>query len=211
MTEKNKKIIREVLLKIVLPLLIIGVLILIDQLTKIAVEKNLELNGERKDVIEGFFGFAYVRNTGSAFSMFSNKEWGQTLFQILTPIALIGYILLYYFIGRKYKIFTIGLILATAGTIGNYIDRLAYGYVIDFLSFTFFGWDFAIFNIADCFLTVGIFVAVFHFLFLDKDAVFPIFRKKNSDNSTNNIVEEKNNDMVDVDDTVQGENSPKES
>ena len=183
MTEKTKKIIK-ITLEIVIPLLIAGVLILIDQLTKLYFAKNYELYAPRKEIIEGFFGFKYVHNTGSAFSMFADKSWGQTFFKILTPIALVAYLLLYVFIGRKYRFLPIGIIFTLAGTVGNYIDRLINNYVIDFISFTFFGWDFAIFNVADVFLCVGIGMILIHFLFLDKDAVFK-FKKKDS------VVEEK--------------------
>lgn len=176
MTEKKKKIIK-ITLEIVIPLLIAGVLILIDQLTKLYFAKNYELYAPRKDVIEGFFGFKYVQNTGSAFSMFADKTWGQTFFKILTPIALLAYVFLYVFIGRKYKFLPVGIIFTLAGTVGNYIDRLINSYVIDFISFTFFGWDFAIFNLADVFLCVGIAMILIHFLFLDNDAVFKIKKK----------------------------------
>ena len=176
MTIKTKKIIK-IALEILVPLLIAGVLVLIDQLTKLHISNNYELYAERTEIIDGFFGFKYVHNTGSAFSMFADKEWGQTFFKILTPIAFVAYLLLYIFVGRKYKFLPIGIIFTLAGTVGNYIDRLMYNYVIDFLSFTFFGWDFAIFNVADVFLCVGVGMILFHFLFLDKDAVFK-FKKK---------------------------------
>ena len=173
MTAKTKKIIK-ITLEIVIPLLIAGGLILIDQLTKVYISNNYELYAPRNEIIDGFFGLKYVQNTGSAFSMLSDKAWGQTFFKILTPIALVAYVLLYVFVGRKYKFLSLGIILTLAGTVGNYIDRLIYNYVVDFLSFTFFGWDFAIFNLADVFLCVGVAMILIHYLFIDKDAVFKL-------------------------------------
>lgn len=179
MTANTKKIIK-ITLEILVPLLIAGVLILIDQLTKLYISNNYELYAPRNEIIDGFFGFKYVQNTGSAFSMFADKDWGQTFFKILTPIALVAYALLYIFAGRKYKFLPIGIIFTLAGTVGNYIDRLIYNYVIDFISFTFFGWDFAIFNVADVFLCVGIGMILIHYLFLDKESIFK-FKKKDDE------------------------------
>ena len=112
--------------------------------------------------------------------MLSNADWGQIFFKIITPIALAGYLLLYVFGAKKSFILKYALILTAAGTIGNYIDRLAFGYVIDFLSFTFFGYDFAIFNLADVFLCVGVFALIVYYFFLDEDAVFK-FKKSDDD------------------------------
>ena len=176
MTDKTKKIIK-ILLSIFIPLLIVGVTILIDQLTKNYIMKNFELY-DSIEVIPDFFDITYVRNSGSAFSMFADKSWGQTFFKIITPFALLGYVALYYFFGRKYKFLSVGIALTAGGTIGNYIDRLLYSEVIDFLSFEFFGWDFPVFNMADTFLCVGVFMIIIHFLFIDSDAVFKFSKKK---------------------------------
>ena len=59
-----------------------------------------------------------------------------------------------------------------AGTIGNFIDRLAYNYVVDFISWVFGSYHFPVFNMADVFITVGVIMFVAHYLFIDKDAVF---------------------------------------
>ena len=180
--EENKRIKLVQLLKIIVfPLLCIGVIILIDQLTKLYFKNNYEI-GQKTEIISGFFDFKYVQNTGSAFSMFADKSWGQTFFKILTPIALVC-MLLFYWINRKNGPMLIyGLVFIIGGTVGNFIDRLAYSYVVDFLSFTFGTYKFAIFNIADTFLCVGIFMIFVHYLFLDKDA---IFKKKIKENAKN--------------------------
>ena len=68
------------------------------------------------------------------------------------------------------------MIISTAGTVGNFIDRLALNYVRDFISFVFGTFKFAIFNVADICLVVGVVMIVYYILFLDKDAVF----KKNN-------------------------------
>ena len=178
MTDKTRKILK-ISLSILIPIVIVGVAVLIDQLTKIYIMNNFELY-DSIEVIPDFFDITYVRNSGSAFSMFADKEWGQTFFKIITPIALIGYVALYYFFGRKYKFLTVGIALTAGGTIGNYIDRLLYSEVIDFLSFEFFGWGFPVFNMADTFLCIGVFMIIIHFLFIDSDAVFK-FSKKTED------------------------------
>ena len=151
--------------------MVVAVTVIIDQITKNYILKNFDLY-DSIEVIPDFFDITYVRNSGSAFSMFADKSWGQTFFKIITPIALTGYVALYYFFGRKYKFLSVGIMLTAGGTIGNYIDRLLYSEVIDFLSFEFFGWGFPVFNMADTFLCIGVFMIIVHFLFIDTDAVF---------------------------------------
>ncbi len=127
------------------------IVLLIDQLVKLIIKNALSLNQE-VIVIKNFFSIHYLQNEGAAFSIFQNK----TLFLILT--ALICLVILIIYIQKENslnKISTISLGLLLAGISGNLIDRLIYKKVIDFLSFTIFNYDFAVFNIADIAITIG--------------------------------------------------------
>lgn len=127
------------------------IVLLIDQLVKLIIKNALSLNQE-VIVIKNFFSIHYLQNEGAAFSIFQNK----TLFLILT--ALICLVILIIYIQKENnlnKISNISLGLLLAGISGNLIDRLIYKKVIDFLSFTIFNYDFAVFNIADIAITTG--------------------------------------------------------
>ncbi len=152
--------------------IILVLAIALDLLTKVLFVNLYESNGDTV-VIEGFFRFTYAENTGSAFSFLADKSWAQIFFKVLTVISLILFALLWVFAYKKgYKTLSFSLALICGGTIGNFVDRLFLGYVRDFIGFTFFGWNFPVFNIADSCLTIGVIMFVVHFLFLDKDAVF---------------------------------------
>jgi signal peptidase II len=112
---------------------------------------------------EGVFHLTYVENRGAAFGMLSNHRW---VFMILSTMAILG-LSVYLFWGRSYladknedgsypilPLFTgLSLAMVISGGIGNMIDRIWLGYVVDFFDFTLI--DFAVFNVADCFVTVG--------------------------------------------------------
>ncbi len=130
----------------------IGVMgVFIDQVTKMFVLAKLKLN-DSVSIIANFFNLTYIKNTGGAFGLFSNG----TIILAVISIAFICYLVYYFY---KYKLnsnlyqFILGLLLA--GVIGNLIDRLVKGYVIDFLDFKIFGYDFPIFNVADIFVVCG--------------------------------------------------------
>lgn len=154
-------------------------LLILDQFSKIAVANKMVV-GESICVLPNFFDIRYVRNSGAAWSFLADVSWGQTFFKVLTVIALIAFTCYYVFVCKKgYKFLRVGVLFIIAGTIGNFIDRVAYGEVIDFLAFTLLnGYKFPVFNMADTFLTVGIIMAIIHYLFLDKDKIIPIKNEK---------------------------------
>ena len=131
--------------------MMIGI-IFADQLTKwLAV---IYLQGEPsfplwKDVLH----FTYAQNEGAAFGMLSNHRWVFMVFSAVAIVALLVY--LFYFCPKsRYVQITLAMIIG--GGIGNMIDRCWLGYVIDFIDFTLI--DFAVFNVADSFVTVGAFM-----------------------------------------------------
>ena len=135
-------------LRIAAEILLIGLLIGADQLLKQWAERAL--GGGRVLQADGFMALRYVRNTGAAFSMLAGKTvilvWGTAI----VLIACTAYLLL----GRsKSRFFNAALLLLIAGGAGNLIDRARLGYVIDYIEPLFV--DFAVFNFADCLITVG--------------------------------------------------------
>lgn len=128
---------------------IILILTICDQLLKSWVASSIILGGS-KQLIPGIIELTNLRNSGAAWSIFEGQ---QTFFTIITIIAIIviGYFIWQY---RKNISVLIGLSLIMAGTIGNFIDRLRQGYVVDMFETTFI--NFPIFNIADMCLTIGV-------------------------------------------------------
>lgn len=121
----------------------------IDQLSKLLAVKLLAPVGS-VPIWSGVLHLTYVENKGAAFGMLADHRW---VFMTVSSIAIIG-IALYLYSGRSTgKLFTSALMLIISGGIGNMIDRLALGYVVDFIDFALI--DFAVFNIADSFVCVG--------------------------------------------------------
>lgn len=130
------------------PVLIIAAIIAVDQLTKNFAVANL-MNNADITIIQRFLSFTYVENLGIAFGMFKN----QRLFFIISTMIIAAVVL--YFIFKMYKkhlLITICLSLIFGGAVGNLIDRIRLGYVIDFIHFRFFP---PVFNIADSAIVVG--------------------------------------------------------
>lgn len=171
---------KRLVIFIIIPVILLAALIGFDQITKYLIAKD----EAHFTVIDNFFYISYSTNKGAGFSFLADKEWGQLLFKIITPVALIAFTLFYVFAVKKsYKLLTYSVIGIISGTIGNYIDRLINGEVVDFLSFKFGSYFFPTFNVADICLTVGVIMIIVHFLFLDESA---IFRKKSKPNKDEN-------------------------
>ena len=126
------------------------IVIIIDRILKVLVTNNFVLNVRNK-IIDGFFYITNCHNEGAAFSLFS----GNVLFLIF--ITLIVLFLIYRTINKenvnKIGILAYGLLLG--GILGNLYDRIFYGYVIDYLDFVIFKFNFAIFNLSDAAIVIG--------------------------------------------------------
>ena len=129
---------------------VIAVLAIIaDQITKYIVVENIDFKGT-VPFIPGFMSFYHTRNTGAAFSMFLDQRWVFMVFSFIS-MGLIIFILIKEY--KRHKLLNIALSMVLGGGIGNMIDRIRLGYVVDFFKTEFM--DFAVFNVADCFITVG--------------------------------------------------------
>lgn len=126
--------------------------IFLDQISKGLINIFMDL-GQTITMIPNFFNITYVHNTGAAFSILTGNRY---LFIIIAFIAL--NLIYHFFIKGKelnnYEVVIYALLIS--GIIGNLVDRILYGYVMDFLSFTIFGYSFAIFNLADTFIVIAI-------------------------------------------------------
>lgn len=149
-------------------------LVFLDQITKYWARTSLQENGPI-DVIKGVFSFEYLENRGIAFGLFQNKF---VIFVIFTIVILAVMGFLYYRLPdeKKYRPLQICVILIVAGAIGNMIDRLYLKYVVDFLYFNLI--DFPIFNIADCYVTVTLFVLAYLILFHYKEEDLHFYKKR---------------------------------
>lgn len=135
--------------------LFIGVIAL-DQISKIRVVNSMTL-GESVPIVDNFFSLTYTLNPGAAFGILPN----QRVFFLLIGVALlIWFIFFYPRLNKMDKILKLGVILGVSGSIGNLIDRIQTGYVIDFLDFKI--WR-AIFNVADVAIVCGMFI-IFYFV-----------------------------------------------
>lgn len=130
-------------------LIVIAVLTAVDMFTKHIASTTIKTDGPF-EFLFGAFQFRYVENTGAAFSSFSDNT---LLLTVVTAVILAGCLIL--LLSKKIKplFMNICLLLVVAGGTGNLIDRIRFGYVIDFIEPLFI--DFAVFNFADCCITVG--------------------------------------------------------
>jgi signal peptidase II len=150
-------------LKIVLTWL--AVILISDQATKLIVDRTMRLH-QSIPVIEGLFNLTYIRNTGAAFGIFAGSaEIFRRPFLIIVSIAASGFIVT---LLRRLPAQETGLIIAMTfilgGAIGNLIDRVIYGEVIDFLDFYWSGYHWPAFNIADSFITVGVAITIVYLI-----------------------------------------------
>lgn len=129
--------------------------LLIDIVSKIIIDNTFNYM-ETKPIIMNFFRVTKVYNTGASWNILS----GYQIILIIITIVMLA-LLIYYqtkFILNTRNIFAFGLLYG--GITGNLINRLLHGYVIDFLDFTIFGYDYPVFNFADIFIVVGIFLLI---------------------------------------------------
>lgn len=143
-------------------ILIIGV----DRLSKWAVVTYMDLY-ESIPVIKGWFHITSTRNKGAAFSILQNQR---LFFIISSAIAAIFIIYFIYKIYKEHKFVAFSLALVLGGAIGNLIDRIATGEVVDFIDITII--NFAIFNIADSAVTVGVTLIIFYMFLVKENNIF---------------------------------------
>lgn len=130
---------------------VIIILVLLDQLTKLLIINSFDVN-DKLVLINNFLKFYYIQNTGISFGILSNQKF----IIILLTILIMIYVLYETNKNKDNKLYVFSSMLIVSGALGNLIDRIFRGYVIDFISFTLFNREMAIFNIADTLITFGI-------------------------------------------------------
>lgn len=135
-----------------------GAIIAIDQATKLYIHTSYAL-GQSTNVINNFFNITYVRNKGAAFGILANLPdvVRESFFFLMTPVALIIILVILKSVPKNDKVQILALSGIFGGAIGNYIDRIRFRYVIDFLDFHInntYSWP--AFNIADSAIVVGV-------------------------------------------------------
>lgn len=128
--------------------------LVIDQMIKMLVTMKLKLY-QKIILVPNFFKIYYVKNDGAAFSSFAGMRY------LLIIISIVMFFLLYRYISKnkitnKFSIISLGMILG--GLVGNLVDRLLYGSVIDYISFSLFNYSFAVFNFADIGIVIGVII-----------------------------------------------------
>jgi signal peptidase II len=149
-------------------LLFAGAIVGLDQWTKILVVENISLYGYQ-EAIPGLFSLTYAQNTGAAWSAMEGMIW---LFVLIFLVFVAG--MIWEFITNKlgFTTFERWCVMAVfGGGLGNMIDRLRLGYVVDMIRLEFM--NFPIFNVADCFITCGCILLMVHLLFFNEN-----FRKE---------------------------------
>lgn len=142
------------MLSTIISLAAVALLTVADQLIKIFVEQNLR-PVMSASFIDGFVGWHYVQNTGAAFGSFSQNT---TLLSVFTGVVLAAGIVVIVMRKIKSKYCLVCATMVIAGGIGNLIDRITRGYVVDFIEVQFT--DFAVFNFADILVTCGAFMLI---------------------------------------------------
>ena len=146
---------------ITITLVMVALLVGLDQLIKYLVITNVK-PVDAVPVLDNILQFRYVENTGAAFSILSEKTW---LLSLITGVLIVG-ALLYLFIKKpNSKLECVSIILVVSGGLGNLIDRIFRGYVVDFIEYLFM--EYAVHNFADILVTIGAILLVIS-IFLDK-------------------------------------------
>lgn len=135
--------------KILIYSIVIFLGVFLDSLSKLLVITFLKPVGT-VPIINGIFHLTYVENPGAAWGMLAGHRW---VFMLISTVAIVVMLLYLYTGWVENKLTAAGLLLIVSGGIGNMIDRIALGYVVDFIEAAFI--DFPVFNVADSFVTVG--------------------------------------------------------
>lgn len=160
--------------QLIIDILIMIILVIIDQYTKMLALTKLKGN-QPFSIINNVFELRYLENRGAAFGMMQNKK---ILFVIIAAIMVSAVI---YFLSKvpmdkKYRLLNTCMLLIGAGAVGNLIDRLTRNYVVDFFYFILI--DFPIFNVADIYVSVSCAVLIILILFVYKDSDFDFLKIK---------------------------------
>ena len=147
--------------------LLIILLVVLDQISKILISSNLAL-GESLNLLP-FLNFTLIYNTGIAFSFFDEGGNISRWLLVLTVSGILAYLLLLiYKKTPKNRLELMSLILIISGGLGNLVDRAFLGYVVDFVHVFYQNYSFYVFNLADSYITVGIILYLSYYFFIER-------------------------------------------
>jgi len=148
---------------------IIGIVLVLDQVTKYIVESRIRLH-DIVTVIPGFFNLTHVRNKGAAFGMLSGlpESWRSAFFILITVIAVAAIVVLIMKTHERLSLYAFSLI--AGGAVGNAIDRIRYGEVVDFIQWYVKSYYWPSFNIADSAISIGVALLAVEMLFSQNKA-----------------------------------------
>ena len=141
--------------------------IIIDQITKIAIDRSMQLY-DSIPVVEHFFHITYVRNKGAAFSFLSNASWRLPFFITVSIIAAVVILIAFRKLRDDQKLAHVSLAMIFSGAVGNLIDRVRLGEVIDFLDVHWYMHHWPAFNVADSLICVGVFLLALDMILEEK-------------------------------------------
>lgn len=146
-----------------------ALIVVLDQVTKRAIIKWVELHQIGLEITT-WFRITHRQNLGAAWSFLANAGGWQRWFLAILALSVSGYITYWLWTLRHQRstVLSIGLALVLGGALGNVIDRILLGYVIDFIAIDLFGWEFPAFNVADSAISVGAGCLIIDALFLSK-------------------------------------------
>lgn len=139
-----------------LSLIIFFIVVIADQLTKWVIATQMTI-GESFNVIPHFLNITSHRNDGAAWGILSGQMY---FFYLITIVIIVALVIFYIKEAKNHMTMQVAITLLLAGAIGNFIDRVLNGEVVDFVDTVIFGYDFPIFNIADASLTIGVAILV---------------------------------------------------
>ena len=139
---------------------------MLDQITKFWITLHIPLHYSIS-VVEGYFNLTHIRNPGVAFGLFARNEYEYKVlfFVVISIIAIIAILTIYHQSPENKRAVKFGLILIFSGAVGNLIDRILYGEVIDFLDVFYEGFHWPAFNIADSCITIGVSFMIYDLFF----------------------------------------------
>jgi signal peptidase II len=148
-------------------LLIVSIIIIIaDQLTKYIILTTMPLHSSIP-VIQGFFNITHVHNPGGAFGMFADGSplLRKLLFLVVSSLAICFVLYFYHSTPLTHRVLSFGFAMIFGGAVGNMIDRVRFGKVVDFLDVYIRSYHWPAFNVADSAITIGVTIFVIHLLF----------------------------------------------
>ncbi len=152
--------------KLIRLLIVSSIIIIVDQLTKYMILTTMPLHSS-VPVIEGFFNITHVHNPGGAFGMFADGSplLRKLLFLVVSSLAICFVLYFYHSTPLTYRYLSFGFAMIFGGAVGNMIDRIRFGKVVDFLDVYIRNYHWPAFNVADSAITIGVTIFVIHLVF----------------------------------------------